>query len=143
MLSLIVAILFGLSITFFAFQNSVGVPIVMGNFFLQNVPVYLVVIFSILVGILMAWFISALEGVSHLLQVRRKDSVINLDKKEITALQGRIHNLEVENARLKNTSKDVVVDKKPVHVSDASYGYKPSLMERLFPSSHRTYTKQV
>ncbi|HVF68957.1 MAG TPA: LapA family protein [Xanthomonadales bacterium] len=142
MLSLIIAILFGLSITFFAFQNLAGVPIVIGNFFLPTVPVYLVVIVSLLVGILMAWFISAIEGMSHFMNIRRKDSVINNDKKEINALQRRINELEGKNAELKD-DKSVVVENRHEMVEHEEPLARPSFFERLFPNSRRHYSKHV
>ncbi|HUQ85892.1 MAG TPA: lipopolysaccharide assembly protein LapA domain-containing protein [Candidatus Limnocylindrales bacterium] len=153
MFSLIVAILFGLSITFFAFQNAAGVPIVLGNFFLPNTPVYLVVIVSLLVGILMAWFISAIEGMSHFMNIRRKDSVIKDDRKSIAQMEDRIKKLEVENASLRHNkeNREVVVENKHSNIdhnnhSDTEYHevtHKPSFFERIFPSSTKHYSKQV
>lgn len=145
MFSLIVAILFGLSITFFAFQNSAGVPIVLGNFFLPNTPVYLVVIISMLVGILMAWFISALEGMSHFMSVRRKDNVIRDDRKSMVQMEEKIRTLEAENAGLKHQApeKEVVVEDRHEASEYIEHARRPSFFERFFPSSSRHYSKHI
>ncbi len=145
MLSLILAILFGLSITFFAFQNSAGVPIVLGNFFLPNTPVYLVVIISMLSGILMAWFISAVEGMSHVMSARKKDNVIRDDRKSIAQMEEKIKRLEVENANLKHQmqEKEVVAENRHDTLEYEDFDKKPSFFERLFPSSTRHYSKHI
>ena len=146
MISLIVAILFGLSITYFAFQNAVGVPVTFAGYQLTGVPLYLVAIFSVLAGITMAWFISAIEGISHYRSIRRKDSLIHNDQKEIAALQEKVHDLEAENARLRE-DRGVLVDRRDERVETQNVEtqdvrHKPSFFERLFPNTRRRYTKQ-
>jgi uncharacterized integral membrane protein len=143
MLSLVVAILFGLSITFFAFQNSILVPVTLGSFNITGTPLYLVVIASLLVGILMAWFISAIEGMSHFMSGRKKDNVIVHDKKEIDTLRGRVQNLEEENSKLRGDKRGLVMETRNERDHNQRTDYKPSIMERLFPSSTRHYSKQI
>ncbi len=145
MLSLILAILFGLSITFFAFQNSASTPIVIGSFFLPSVPVYLVVIVSMLTGILMAWFISAIEGMSHMMNVRRKDNLIRDDRKSMVQMEEKIKRLEAENANLKQQRdpKEVVVEDRHDAPEYIEHARRPSFFERFFPSSTRHYSKHI
>lgn len=143
MLSLIIAILFGLSITFFAFQNSILVPIMIGSFNIGNIPLYLVVIASLLLGIFMAWFISAMEGISHFFHIRQKDSVIHQDKKEKILLEKRIKDLEIENTKLKGVRKEVIIENAHEHVAENDIIDKPSVFQRIFPNSTRTYSKRV
>jgi uncharacterized integral membrane protein len=145
MLSLITAILFGLIITFFAFQNSVLVPVTLGGYFLAGIPLYLVAIVSLLVGIMMAWFISAMEGMSHFMKLRRKDSIINSDKKELIDLRKKINDLESENIKLKHSEEKAAVENHNIaHKTEAPEDFtrKSSFLERLFPSSTRQYSKQ-
>ena len=136
MLSLIIAILFGLIITFFAFQNSAPVSITFGYFRFLDVPLYLVSIISLISGILMAWFIYAMQGVSHLMDMRRKNSALLEAKKEINSLKNKVNDLEIENARLHDGSE--ALEEKDVSVLD-----KPSIFERIFPNSKRHYSKQI
>lgn len=143
MFSLVMAILFGLMITFFAFQNQTGVPILVGNLYFQQIPVYLVVTVSILSGIIMAWFISAFEGLGHHMNIRQKNRLINSDKHEIVALRKRIANLEAENSKLMTDKRGLVIENKEEREYGNELSPKPSFWQRIFPSSHRYYSKQV
>jgi uncharacterized integral membrane protein len=141
MLSLIVAILFGVSLTFFAFQNSVGVPVALGSYQVFAIPLYLVVVFSVLLGILMASFISGIEGISSYLTLRRKNHIITTDERTINELQQKIHNLEMENAKLRSEHKEerrILADER---VATEDMAQRPSFFDRIFPSSRRWYSK--
>ena len=91
MLSLIVTILFGLGVAYFALQNSMNVVIHMGNYTLIGVPVYAVVVISILVGVLISWVISGLNSLAAYLALRGKDKVIKEDKRTISQLRQDLH----------------------------------------------------
>ena len=109
MLSLIVTILFGLGITFFAFQNSILVPVNPLGTQVFSMPLYLVAVISLLAGVVMAWVISLSSGLSHFIQIKGKENVIHNDKKEIKQLNEKIHDLEIEQEKLlaENTSSGV------------------------------------
>jgi uncharacterized integral membrane protein len=131
MLSLIVMILFALAIAYFAIQNTLGVTLVIANNVITNVPLFAIVIGSVLLGVLISSVISGLNTLSAYMQLRGKDHVIQEDAKAIHLLQNQIHELEVENTRLKTekeeTHTEVVeaehVDK-PIH--------RPSYVSQLF-----------
>lgn len=141
MFSLILAIFFGLGLTYFAFQNSVGVPVSFANYDLPAIPLYLIVTLAVLAGILMAWFISAVDGMSTYMRIRQKDSVINNDKKEINSLQEKIHLLEKENTSLKGNNSNILHDREGEATKENGDLRKPSIFQRLFPSSTRRYSK--
>lgn len=101
MLSLIVTILFGLGVAYFALQNSLNVAIHFGNYTINAVPIYTVVILSILAGVLISGIISGLNSLSAFLALRGKDKVIKDHKRSITNLKQEVRQLEVENAKLK------------------------------------------
>lgn len=143
MLSLIVAILFGLSITYFAFQNAVGVPVTFIGYQLLDIPLYLVVVISVLSGIVMAWFISTIEGLSNHMTLRKKDHIINNDRKEMESLQKKVQDLEVENTKLRGEHKEVVMERRDEHAQEHDITHKPSFLNRLFPNSNRKYSKQI
>lgn len=126
MLSLIVAILFGLGITFFAFQNSILVPVNLTGTILFTVPLYLVMVISVLAGIIMAWIISLADSLSHFIQIQGKESVINNDKKIIQQLKEENQNLEKENVRLLAGTENQDVG------TQASEDKKPRLMKHFF-----------
>lgn len=102
MLSLIVVFLFALGVAYFAIQNVFAVPIVFGSYVLQNVPLYFVVIASMLVGILLASLISSIDTLAAYMKLRGKENRIHSDEKAIDNLQQKVHDLEVQNAELKS-----------------------------------------
>lgn len=110
MLGLIVTIIFSLEVAYFALQNSSGVPLRFVNYQLTGIPIYIVVIVSILAGVLISWFISALNSASYFMSLRSKDSTINRDKKEMQEMKIRLKNLEVENEKLRDQKRPIVKD---------------------------------
>lgn len=143
MLGLVVAIIFSLEVAYFASQNSVGIPLHFVNYTWSGIPLYVVVVSSILIGVMISWFISAVNSASYFMKVRSKDSIIQRDKKELLEMKQRIQKLEVENERLKvqrdNSSKHHVTER--VHETDLEH--KPSILEKVFPSTTRHYAKQI
>ena len=101
MLSLIAVILFGLVITYFAMQNPLGVTLRLMNYQFTGIPVYLIVVISVISGIVMSWVIHLLNSFSFFLKLRGKEDVIRKEKRTIDALRKDVQNLKVENAHLK------------------------------------------
>jgi cell shape-determining protein MreC len=76
---------------------------------ISNIPTYIVVIGSLLVGLLLSWIISLVNDISNGLVMRGKENKIKDYRKESADLTKRIHQLELENTRLKaetNTADD-------------------------------------
>lgn len=101
MLSLIVTILFALAIAYFAIQNTIGVTLVVANNILTGIPLYFVVIASVLTGILLASIISGLNAFSAYRRLRGKEAIIRDDEQKIHDLNGKITALETENTQLR------------------------------------------
>ncbi|HSW48200.1 MAG TPA: LapA family protein [Candidatus Saccharimonadales bacterium] len=141
MFSLIVAILFALEMAYFATQNTGSVALRFVNYEIVGVPMYVVVISSILAGVILSWIISLFSSATYFLNMRSKEHVILQDRKAILDLKKRMVELEAENARLKDRRTAIVEKKHEDRVDDI--GYKPSFFERFIPSSTRHYSKQV
>ena len=98
MVSIIFTIVFGLAIGYFAIQNTSPVTIQFGVYVVENLPLYVVAIGSLVLGLLIAWIFYAFRtisnwtftGASHWSRSRR--TAADLDRER---------DLEVENARLK------------------------------------------
>jgi uncharacterized integral membrane protein len=101
MLTLIVALLFGLLIALFAMQNTAGATITIAQYRFTQVPLYIVVIGSLFFGILISWFISILDGISSFFVSRGEKRSLRQANKTIATLEERLHNLEKENVSLK------------------------------------------
>lgn len=91
MLGLIVLVIFGLGMAYFATQNTLPISFTIGNYRFTNIPLYFLVIGSLLLGIFISWIVSIMDGLS---------STKGVDK-TIEELKEEKHELEVDNARLK------------------------------------------
>ncbi len=128
MLALIILIVFGLGTAYFATQNTGVVHITIGNYLIQRIPIYVIVVGSILLGIFISWLISIVDSISSRITIYGKDSAIKEAYKTIETLKEENHNLEVENARLRgipdNSEDTEVIEKKDVKV-------RPSFFQTL------------
>lgn len=101
MISLIILIISGAGFAYFATQNTARVSISLFHYTFSNIPVYVVVLAALLIGILIASIISTFGSISTSLTMFGKNSKIKKDSKDIASLNNRIHDLELENERLK------------------------------------------
>lgn len=112
MATLIVTISFGLIIAYFATQNTGSLSLNFLNYTLPAVPVYMVVVGALLLGLLLSWIISLVNDVITGFTIRGKESTIKDYKKENEQLTKQIHQLELENTRLKAETNATDVDDK-------------------------------
>lgn len=101
--TLILTILLGLIIAFFATQNTGIVSI---NFLTYSiaVPVYIVVIGALLIGLLFSWIISTVNSIGTSMKMRGKEHKITDYKKENAELLRQVHQLEITNAKLETAA---------------------------------------
>jgi putative membrane protein len=100
-LSLIVILLVGSLVAFFATQNTQTTTVTLANYPLTDVPIYMIVLISLVLGIGVSWFLSLFGSISSFFTLKNKETKIKAGNREITALTKRIHTLELENERLK------------------------------------------
>ena len=101
MATLIITVLLGLAMAFFATQNTRPITLNLFNNELTNIPTYIVVIGTLLVGLLLSWIISLVNDIANGMTMRGKESKIRDYKKENAELTRRNHQLELENTKLK------------------------------------------
>lgn len=109
MATLIVTVLFGLIIAFFAIQNTATISLKFLNYTMPNVPSYIVIVGALLVGLFSSWIISFINDIATGFTMRGKDSKIKDYKKENAEYLKQLHQLEIENTKLKaytNTSEE-------------------------------------
>ncbi len=107
MLSLIIIILFGIGVAFFATQNTQLTSVVFGQYGFVDIPLYTVVLGAILFGIFVSWVISLFGFVSNSMTLRGKDGRIRDAQSQIHKLESRVHELEVENEHIRGEKKVV------------------------------------
>jgi hypothetical protein len=91
------------------------------------VPLYLVIIGSLIVGVAISWILHVLDGVSTAIMVHRKNRQLQKTDTSLNALEKRIHDLEVENARLKGKAVDETFRTENPPVQEP----KPSFFDRF------------
>lgn len=109
MATLIITVLLGLMFAWFAVANTQAISINIGGNLLTT-PVFMLVIVSVLIGLLISAVISAIDSISSSWALHSKDSKIHQKEQAVESLSAKVHNLEIENARLKGDSEPVVID---------------------------------
>ncbi|MGZ8464848.1 MAG: lipopolysaccharide assembly protein LapA domain-containing protein [Candidatus Binatia bacterium] len=103
MLVLLVAVISGIAIAYFGMQNVSPVTIWLNEFVWNDVPLYLVIVGSLLVGLFMAGILYFARSVSSTLTIYGKDRAMKKTKHTVADLEQRVHDLEAEKARLNST----------------------------------------
>lgn len=104
MITLILILLVGGVFVYLA-QNNLGpVTLHLGATVITDIPLFYVIIGSLLTGLVLAYLIHLVNAVFIAFSMHRKDTAIKHGKSDIVDLTKRIHQLELENERLKNNS---------------------------------------
>ncbi len=104
MLAVIFTIIFAIAVAYFAVQNTAAVVINTPGYS-QAIPLYLVVLLSLLVGFMFAWILHLMNAFASLFAFRRKDNVIKKEKKANNELTSRVQSLEIEKANLETEKR--------------------------------------
>jgi uncharacterized integral membrane protein len=103
MLVLFVAVISGIAIAYFGMQNISPVTIRLNEFVWNDVPLYLVIVGSLLAGLFMAGILYFARSVSSKLTIYRKDRAIKQTQHTVVKREQRVRELEADEARLKST----------------------------------------
>lgn len=98
--TLIITVLLGLMFAYFATLNTQTVSINIGSNLL-SAPLYILVIVSVLIGLLISAIISAIDSISASFALHSRDNKLKQKESTVNELLGKVHDLEVENARLR------------------------------------------
>lgn len=112
MATLVLLVVFGILSSFFATQNPGKVTLVFGNNTFTGIPIYLVVLCSLLVGLLLSFIIGFITQIFLSLSLRNKDATIDTKNKTVSELTRQVHKLELENERLKEGRRTTPKDEK-------------------------------
>jgi len=104
MLSLIFLLIFGSAIAFLSLQNTMPVTLTFLHYTFKNWPLSYVIIASMLVGIILSYLIHLVESISSTFTIHGKNKKIKEEEKELIEMTKKIHQLQIENARLKNSN---------------------------------------
>lgn len=104
MLTLILFITIGALMVYLAQSNLMLVTLHLGAYAFSGIPLFYVIIGSLLTGLGLAYLFSFVNSIFVGLAMHGKDNTIKKGKSDIVDLSKRIHQLEIENERLKNNS---------------------------------------
>ncbi len=110
MATLLTLVLSGILVAYFATQNTGDVSINLLGYSLVGIPIYFLVLGSVLLGLLMGSIINLIDSLFSSLKLRDKNHTINEVSKKALTLEERIHELEVENARLKGKGEPIIIE---------------------------------
>lgn len=109
---IIFSVIVGSGIAYFATQNTNLISLHLGSYITPEVPLYFVVIGALLLGLLLSWIFSLVNSLFSKITLHGKENEIKKDEKNIAELTKEIHQLELENARLKEKSGEGDTDDK-------------------------------
>lgn len=101
---LILLLVVGAVMAYLAQNNSMLVTLRLGTSVLSGIPLFYVIIGSLLTGLGLAYLIYLVNSIFIAFSMHRKDTAIKHGKSDVVELTKRIHQLELENERLKNDS---------------------------------------
>ncbi len=116
----------GIIFAFLATQNTIGVDVNIARYTFSGVPLYLVALGSLLIGLLISSFVHIFDSLSSLFTIHSKDSQIKATEKDIIELKNMVHNLELENARLRGEKGDILQSEKVLEND-----HDPNIFRRL------------
>jgi uncharacterized integral membrane protein len=100
MLVLLVGVILGLAIGYFATQNTSPVTVHVAQYAFEG-PLYLVIVGSLFVGVFISWILYLARAVSSKLTIYGKDHEVRRARRTAANLETRVQELEAENAQLK------------------------------------------
>lgn len=112
MLTLLILIIFSVGVAYFSTQNTQNVSIAFDQYTVASIPLYLVVLASLFLGIFISLIISLVGSISSSLTLHGKESKIKEAQRRAAELTKQVHQLELENERLKAQSGETTTDDK-------------------------------
>jgi cell shape-determining protein MreC len=85
------------------------VSVNLGMYVFKDIPLFYVIVGSLLIGLILSYILYLLHTISISFKLRSKNKEIKKDKDEVLELTKRVHQLELENEKLKH-SKNVEPD---------------------------------
>jgi len=104
MFILIFLLIAGGIMVYLAQNNLMLVPLHLGSYVFSDIPLFYIIIGSLVVGLTLAYILHLVNTIAVSLTLHKKDNKIKETKNEVAELTKQIHQLELENERLKNNS---------------------------------------
>ncbi|HAI22218.1 TPA: hypothetical protein DCP77_03365 [Candidatus Collierbacteria bacterium] len=103
MLVLILLLVVSSVLVYISRFNFVPVSVNLGVVSISDVPLFYVIVGSLTVGLVLSYIVYLFNSISTSLMLRGKDKEIKKNKDEVLELTKRVHQLELENEKLKHS----------------------------------------
>lgn len=104
MLISILLLVVGSILVYISKYNFTPVTVNLGLYTFSNIPLFYVIAASLIVGLTLSYLVYIAHSITTSFKMRGKNNEIKKDKNEILELTKRIHQLELENEKIKNGS---------------------------------------
>lgn len=104
MLVLILFLVAGSFLVYISKFNSMPVTVNLKLYTFSNVPLFYVIVGSLLIGLVFSYLVYLIPAISAAFKLRGKDKEIKQNKNEVLELTKRVHQLELENEKLEHDS---------------------------------------
>ena len=111
MLLLILLLVTGSLLAYVSKYNLTPVSLNLGPYVFSDIPLFYVIIGSLLTGLILAFVMHAFRDISNSWILRGKKNEIKKGRGKVLELTKRIHQLELENERLKHVPRHEPKDK--------------------------------
>jgi lipopolysaccharide assembly protein A len=102
MLVLILLLVVGSILVYISKYNFMPVTVNLGHYVFSNIPLFYVIVASLLIGLVLSYMFYIVKAISTSFKLRGMDNEIKKDKDEVLELTKRVHQLELENEKLKH-----------------------------------------
>ena len=110
MIILILLLVIGAFFAYISQSNLGPVSLHLGPYVFSDVPLFYVIIGSVVLGLVLAYLINLIPAIYNSFLLMGKENEIKKNKNEVLSLTKRVHQLELENEKLKHNSNKKPVD---------------------------------
>ena len=111
MFTLIIFLVVGSILVYISKFNFLPVSVNLGVYVLNDIPLFYVIIASLLTGLVLSYVLYLVLSISTSFKLRGKNKEIKKDKDQVLELTKRVHQLELENEKLKHSKSVEIEDK--------------------------------
>ena len=102
MLVLILLLVVGSGLVYISRFNFTPVTVNLGIYSISDIPLFYVIVGSLITGLVLSYLVYIVNSIFTSFKLRGKDKEIRKRKDELLELTKRIHQLELENEKLKH-----------------------------------------
>jgi len=102
MIILILILILGSGLVFVSKYNFALVTVNFGTFALTNIPLFYVIIGSVVFGLVISYLVHLTSSISTFFAMRGKNNQLKHEKEDVLELTKRVHQLELENEKIKH-----------------------------------------